>query len=273
MRKCYISVLSLLLLFTKAQAQDGMLELQGTGIVSGPAIQKTIGGGGMGMGLYSPAVNILKPQTPHSEAPLAIRFGGDMMFDFIGYKTFRHVPLQSPESGNAEVDVSNMFYNLNTGLRLTTSAFSGRLIPYLDLNAGYRLVNSDMNIYPDDKEKDKTFDKLESVKGFCMSIGAGAIVALTKDNDICLNVGIGLNHSGASGKFVDMSRVQRIGNSIDYYTRPSIDDYMVFRAGITAKLDYHNQSQGCHGGGYHSSYHGSSHCGGGGHSSVSVHAH
>lgn len=277
MKKIYFFVFSVLLC-TAGMAQGSMIELMGTGTMSGQTTLKTVGGGGFGMGLYSEPINLLRSRGMYYAAKkgpskLALRFGGDAMINFMGSKTFKHVPLLT-ESGNAKVDVSNTMYNINTGARLSTSAFDGKLIPYLDLSIGYRYLSSSMDIYPDDKEKQTTYKSLETVGGFSTEIGAGALICLGKEDDFFLNLGVALNHSGANGKFVDMSRVTRINNTIDYYTRPSIDDYVMFRVGIVAMLDFRDEggSSGhtC-GAGIHSGYHGS-HCGGG-HSSVSVHAH
>lgn len=264
----------LLLGFIKAEAQDGMLELNTIGAVSEHTFQKTVGGGGLGMAVYSNELDIVKKKEGQKTSLFAVRYGGDMMFAIMGDKTFRHVPLENPESGNAKVDFLNDMYSISTGLRFTTSGFSGRLIPYLDVLAGYRVFSSSMTIYPDDKAKQSTSQQLGSVKGISTSVGAGLIVDLTHDDQVMLNVGLALNHSETPGTYVDLSHIDRAGNSLDYYSRPSVEDYVIFKVGLTAMLDFKAHSPGEGAGprtGSHTCFHSSGHCGGG-HSSVSVHA-
>jgi len=276
MKKIFTSVL-FLLSFSLLHAQ-GLLELYGTAALSQNTVQSTIGGGGLGMGLYSSELGLIKTNryiravNPRRNPVLAVRFGGDMMFALMGDRSFKHVPLLEPETGNANVEISNMLYDVSTGVRFSTSCFDGRIEPYLDLSVGCRVFSSTMNIHPDDKEKESTTKYLETVKGLNTGIGAGLMISLTKKGDVMLNAGLALNHSEVPGRFVDLSRTQRIGNTIDYYTRPSVEDFVIIRAGIVAKLDFSEEGSGhgCHSAGIHSCGH--SHCGGG-HSSVSVHAH
>jgi hypothetical protein len=277
MKKTYplfISVFFCFHFFSAVKAQ-GVVEIGIISPVSNDPSMRTIYGGGIDLAGFSAPINFIKPSYSNyryqkAASPLCLRFGASLNMAFMGSKNFKDVPLSSPETGNARVNFSNGLYSMNVNARLSSSCFKGKVIPYLEGFAGWRDFECDMSISPNDHSK-STDSILGSKSGLGIGGTAGFLIRLAPD--CYLNAGMTWNHSEAPGKFVDLHSIDRVGNSIEYYTHPSPADFLVFKIGISAYLDDSpNQSSG--GGSYHhSSWGGSCHSGGGGHSHISLIGH
>ncbi len=278
----FLFVLICCIFFSKVNAQLGMFSLSGAVPVSQNTLGKTIAGGGMQISLYAPEIVIIGRQGRCGDsidqelkhAPLSVCIGVDGMVSFMGHDKFKSVPVINPEPGYATVKFQNSMYALNLSARFTSTCFNGKILPYADLFAGYRLFSSDMTITPEDDNNKETNSTLSKVSGINVGVGAGLMIALTERQDVMLNVGLAWSHSEAPGKFVDVSRIERSGGSLIYYSRPAVQDFMILKVGVTGLFSYshHDDSYETNGNGTHhsGSYHGHGHSGSCGHGSSHI---
>ena len=263
-----------LCLHTNAQS---IIEMNAASPVSNDPSIRTTYGGGIGFGFYSNPLILIKNNQHNyknrkAAAPFCARLGGDFFIAGMGSRNFKDVPLLAPESGNAKVSFSNMLSGFNADLKFSSRCFNGKVIPYVDAYVGTRSLTCSMNIYPSDRNLKSTDTILSRISG--INVGATAGVLINFIDDGYIDFGVSLNHSEVPGKYIDLHSINRSGNTINCYSQSGPTDFLVFKVGLVAYIDP-NQGGSANGNGYHthSGGHWGGHCGGGGHSHVSIHVH
>jgi hypothetical protein len=248
----------------------------------------TNAGGGMGFGYFSKPFHIVPISSKNKTnemfyGPLNFQFGGNMYFGYMGGKTFKDVPLVAPESGNAKVSFDNWLTSINPSVRLTSSMFDGKVMPYAEVFAGWRHTSSSLAVTPNDYSQKGTDSTIHSSHAINVGVAGGVMFEITKG--VRLDVGALWSHSEVMGSSVDINSIHRDGDAIDVTSVDSPFDYVIIKAGISFDIDGSNGGSGSGsgyvGGGH--SYHGHGnwlnslgHCLGGGHGGgghVNIHFH
>lgn len=246
MKRYFLSFLLFFSFLLKLPAQ-GMLDVQGAGVLTAGASQNA--GGGGGLGFYYDLSSAFHASVPEAvgenaaAAPFHVYAGAEMLLASMGQKNFDEIPLDGTPGESSRVQFQNSLYSFSGGIRCTYDLLNGRVRPYAGLYAGYRCLNSDMKIFPDNEDLRTSERRLASVRGISVGAGAGVIIGLTKRNNFCLSAGAGLDHSRVPGSIVDLSDLQRSPGFIAYRLRPSIEDYIFLKVGITAFLDFKNTAK------------------------------
>lgn len=192
MKTTYTSIVSILLLSavmrTYAQqpagisssagkAQDELMMLDIFGIIPKNSPVARCGGGG-GFNVLSRAFNLGRPEDPQR---LQVRFGGGLYFSALMSKRFRDVPLDG-QPGNASVKLKSGIFGINAMARFS-EPMSKRFTPYVDLFAGFRNFNAQMDISPYDQPEgsdNTSVQTLPSLWQFNYGASLGISAALCK---------------------------------------------------------------------------------------------
>ena len=268
MKKHYFFSVLFFFTFLYGASAQGLCDVSAVCPVFHDAYNQANPGGGLDLSLYTPAISLLRGSQRsfhgrRTQSPLSLRFGADVLLSVMADRSFKGVPLLSPETGNATVEFENTLCAVNFSARLTSSCCSGHLLPYIELAAGGRDFSSMMFIDPDEYKKKSTNSTLHEISGFSLGGTAGVLIPFSRVKGAFLNSGIGWSHSEVPGSYVDIASLQRIGNTLQYYSRPGMQDVLLLKIGISGFLEPDGKCG--HGHGSHG------HCSGGGHSHVSLH--
>ncbi|MGZ4117657.1 MAG: hypothetical protein ACXVPY_09260 [Bacteroidia bacterium] len=229
-------------------------------------------GWGFGLGIFSNP-NLITNR--HSILPVRFSYGNDFNFSGLGTKTVKDIPLISPQTGNAKAELHNWCGTADFVARFYFGGKDNFITPYIDGIAGVRFSHGSMFIIPDNisstqGEKDTSF---WHTGGLNLGAGVGCLISLSRDAFVDLSVVY--SNSNASGKLLDLSSAQKIGNALDYTSKKLPYDMVMINLGFIFKIEgdgYPNYYSGSsHSSGhYHSSCH-SFHSSGGSHIHIHMH--
>ncbi len=270
----FLFVLFFLFSFSFANAQ-GLVDVNGLSAISIHPAGKTIRAKGLNIGFYTPPINLIKinpafAKHPCPQSALAIRFGFDIMPAWMGKVKFSDVALKAPDEGNAKVQISNHFLALNASMRISSSFFNDCFHPYIEASAGYRKIASNLDITPDAKSIKGTDTSLAIIKGGSMGVALGVWWAFTDNRNVMINASVGWNHCNVNSDFIDLQSVHKNNNFIGYETRPSIQDFMMIKIGLSFMLQCNPEKARKYSENHPASKNNGSHSSGNGHSHVSV---
>jgi len=139
----------------------------------------TQGGWGAGFNLFGRAFNLGPAVHPQR---LQVRFGGGFYISSLMRKTLRNVPLVAPQTGDATVRLNSTIFGMNAIVRFSQPA-STKLTPFVDVFAGFRSFNAQMNIRPNHARNDEdasSVQELPSLAQFNYGASAGVSAYVSK---------------------------------------------------------------------------------------------
>ena len=230
-------------------------------------------GWGAGLGFFSNP-NLITNR--HSKLPVSFSYGFDFNFSGLGAKTVKDIPLISPQTGNAKAELHNRFGTTDFVARFYFGDKDNFIIPYIDGIVGCRFSYGSMYIIPDQitSTQGETDTSFWGAGGFNLGAGAGFLVNLSRN--AFLDLSVVYSNSNTSGKLLDLSSAQKIGNALDYTSKKLPYDMVMINVGFIFKIEgdaYPNYYSGSSysSGGYHSSCHSFHYSGGGAHIHIHMH--
>lgn len=219
-------------------------------------------GSASGLVMKSTVGNGFRPQ---------VRFGGNFSYMSLDKSKVGSVPLVSPGTGQADVTVDNTMIAFNAAARISLP-YTKKIIPYVDLSAGFTDFSAGMIIKPYDLQQKTSSQTFYDFASFNYGGAAGIMFAL--GDYWRLDVGIMYSSFLNQGKIVDPSTAHLENGSVTVDRIPSPVDMMTFKVGFTYCFSTATMGGSSYNSGYRSRsyHHSSSHIGhsGGGHVSIHV---
>jgi hypothetical protein len=118
-------------------------------------------GWGGGLNMFGRALNLGPRLNPDR---LQVRFGGGFYVSSLMSKKINDVPLESPQTGNATVNVHSNIFGIN-GIARFSKPVTSRFTPYVDAFAGFRSFNTELKIRPNIRQADEESNSAQALPG------------------------------------------------------------------------------------------------------------
>jgi opacity protein-like surface antigen len=189
-------------------------------------------GGGLGIEFLSNPLNARNGVTP--KVQFHVGLGGYYLL--AGMKRYE-LMLDSPQTGKADVRASNNVFALQVIGRASTMV-NKYIGAYGDVFGGARFLNTTQVISPQTKSsdyEDETSSPMQNSIPATYGLGAGLLFRLT--DHIFLDLGTAYTW-GTRAKYIAMKDVYQEGNEIRYPTHKTTTDKLLFRAGVSFRLNF-----------------------------------
>lgn len=231
--KTYLQLGALALTFiapAAAKAQ-GMIGIHGLASLPLTELKQNRYGKGGGVGF-----EVLSNPLNGQDRKVDFRLGGGFYYLYTGGKNYE-LMLDSPQTGMADVAARNNVFALQVVGRFTTPV-NHNITAYGDIFGGMRIMNTGQTITPKIKKsdyEDETTTKIQTAFPATYGLGAGFLFRMT--DNIYLDMGAAYTW-GTKARYIAMRDVYKEGNEIMYPTRRSSTDMLLFRVGVTFKIDF-----------------------------------
>jgi opacity protein-like surface antigen len=204
-------------------------------------IPHAVKGGGFGLGIFSPAIG-----GSIFGSGAEFRLGADFYLTGLGHKTMENVPLLAPQTGNAKARLSETLFGFNAVARISFP-WSEKVSPYVDAFAGLRAVSTDISVtaYNYQPGYDKTSsDNLDNASSFNYGLAGGLLISINKN--IKLNTAVLFSRSQNPGAINNIQTASMEGTSIAMDKKAVSRDIIIYKVGLTFKINPSKKSDCCH---------------------------
>jgi hypothetical protein len=168
----------------------------------------------------------------------SLQFGLNMYYTGLGKVKLSGIPLDTPQTGFADVKMRNELAGFNVFVRLSqTMSGSHRMIPYLEIGTGMRLSESVLTITPEQHTEGYEYQtklKQGSVAGINFMLGMGCLFMI--GDRVGITTGAMWTHSKVPGEMVDLSTVERSGSYLEFCANKAPYNILNIKAGLTFLL-------------------------------------
>jgi hypothetical protein len=192
-------------------------------------------GWGMGLNLFSPGLSV---------GNVELRIGGGIYGSSLVKRNVYNVPLDAPQIGDATVHLKNNIFGFDGILRISLP-YSNGIVPYLDLFAGQRLLNANMNIAPDQPAfgyQASTSRNLGSVSQVNYGATFGILASLSET--FKFNIGMMYTYSPQNNDMINVDKARLESGSVVFDNKAIPHGMFIAKVGFTFMLTGSGSSSG-----------------------------